>query len=191
MRKIGDTLDDAPADLRYDVIICSNVLEHVGEPGTLVGRLAERLVEGGVIYGEVPLEMWGGMAALRWDPVTHINYYNVGSFSRLFESRGLNVLESREAGGSYGRERFEVVIVVARKGGPPGRSRRDGVRRTLRRHQPSVLDVVRRSWRVRQWPPYRELAGSVRRLLPAPLRRAIKSLRRPATNKGEEGHGRD
>ena len=40
VRKIGDTLDDAPADLLYDAIICSHVLEHVAEPGVLVRRLA-------------------------------------------------------------------------------------------------------------------------------------------------------
>lgn len=176
VKKIGDTLAEAPADRKYDAILCSHVLEHVADPSQIVAQLAARLSDGGVIYAEVPLEMWRGMSALKWDPVTHINYYNLASFEWLFTARGLSVLESREAGGTYGSERFEVVIVVAGRSGGRREPRHDGVARTFRRVQPTAMMLLRRSWRLRRRPTIREFVDCARQSVPLRLRKAIKKV---------------
>ncbi len=110
--KIGDTLADVPLEPRFDVILCSHVIEHLAHPGEHVNRFKAYLREGGVIYGEVPLGVWGGIGIDR-DPVTHVNFFTTHSFGRLFEHRDMKVLTLEGLVTSYIR-RIDVVVVVAR-----------------------------------------------------------------------------
>jgi len=160
VRKIGNSLDDVCGGETFDVIICSHVIEHLAEPGQTIGRLVERLRDGGVLYGEVPLGVWGGIG-IKKDPVTHINFFTEHSFCALFENLRLKAIEHRQMVGVYNR-RMDVVMLVARKGGEAEIvSGIKGVAETRRLLHPSVVMRVRRRWRLREFPT---MGGVARRL---------------------------
>ncbi len=113
--KICDDMGSFPGDDTFDLIICSHVLEHVSELGTLVTFLRRRLDPGGLLYAEVPQEIWAGLR-LEADPVTHIDFFTVGSFSRLFLENGFDILDGRRQIATYGKTSLEVLWLLARPG---------------------------------------------------------------------------
>ncbi len=153
IQKIGDTLDDVPAAQRYDAILCSHVIEHLGDPRGTVRDLAKYLKDGGVLYGEVPLDMWGGVD-LRYDPVTHVNYFTPCSFETLFLREGLTVLKSQTLGGSYNAGRLDVLIILARKSRTASapRASSKGGDQAARFLNPSLMMRLQRAWRLRRLP---------------------------------------
>jgi SAM-dependent methyltransferase len=161
IRKIGATLDDIPADQKYDVVICSHVLEHLAAPGRIVRGLAGHLATGGVFYGEVPAEICTGTSIGR-DPVTHINYFNRASLEALVVRQGLTPKEvSRTTATVYGARR-DVLVIIASSGGPSdNKSFAFGVDETRRLLNPSIEMKLGRYWRLRKLPT---IAGVVRRL---------------------------
>jgi SAM-dependent methyltransferase len=94
VRKLGDTLDDVGQDQKFDLIVCSHVIEHVAEPLSVIRRLAEHLKSGCWLYVEVPMEIWKA-APLQHEPVTHINFFTPSSLWNLLYLAGLIECESR------------------------------------------------------------------------------------------------
>lgn len=113
VKKIANDLDDMPDDVKFDVIICNHVLEHVAEPLQLVQKLRRYLKEGGVIFAEVPHQILAGVR-LGADPVTHVNFFSPQSFGRLFQVAGYELLDDRVQVGNYGRARLKVIWILAR-----------------------------------------------------------------------------
>lgn len=105
-------------DRLFDLIICSHVLEHVSEPGELVAFLAKRLRSEGLLYVEVPQEIWAGLR-LEADPVTHINFFIPASLEYLLRRHGLRVLETKTEWATYGGAPTEVHWVLAAPQGQP------------------------------------------------------------------------
>ena len=83
IKNIGDDIDDLEADQKFDVIICSHVLEHVSNLNFIVSKLKSHLNNDGIIYVEVPLEIKAGLS-IETDPITHINFFNKNSLVNLF-----------------------------------------------------------------------------------------------------------
>jgi len=88
IERLGSTEDDIPGDVNFDLIICSHVIEHVADPLQVLTKLKGHLNPNGAIYVELPMEIWGA-APLHNEPVTHVNFFTVGSTRRLFERTGL------------------------------------------------------------------------------------------------------
>lgn len=88
--KIGNTEHDIPTDARYDVIICSHVVEHLPEPRETLAALRENLAPDGIIYIEVPIEVIGQLPAAH-EPVTHLNFFTPDSLRALLEFSGYGV----------------------------------------------------------------------------------------------------
>jgi SAM-dependent methyltransferase len=161
--KIGDTLNDIPADQKFDVIICSHVIEHLADPGEHVKRFKDHLKEDGVIYGEVPLGVWNGIGIER-DPVTHVNFFTEHSFGRLFEHRDMNVLVRTRMVGTYIR-RIDVIVVVARNEPATARNETNGaVKVTRALLNPTPLMKVRKMLRLRRYPSPRGIVRHIGRL---------------------------
>jgi SAM-dependent methyltransferase len=152
VKKIADDLDDMPPDLQANVIVCSHVLEHVADPRGLVQDLVRFLKEGGVLYAEVPSEIWAGIR-IEQDPVTHVNFFTKGSFESLFRAAGCQIVDSGvqvEAG-------REIIWVVARGAGEDGDQAADAVLPgqaldTARRLRPGRWRSLGRLFRLRVWP---------------------------------------
>jgi SAM-dependent methyltransferase len=91
VERLASVLEELPADRRFDLVICSHVLEHVVEPLELLTRLVERLEPDGLAYVEVPMELLGGAPRLR-EPVTHINFFTPGATELMCARAGLERL---------------------------------------------------------------------------------------------------
>jgi SAM-dependent methyltransferase len=119
----GVTSTPDPASCKADLIINSNVLEHVGFPRLLVSEILNASPEGGLVYLEVPCEFPFGLTRIArrlaqigvialtrpalaqfvLRPASlhmmheHINYFSERSLTTLMRSSGANVI----AAGSY------------------------------------------------------------------------------------------
>ena len=82
------------SDGEYNTVILSDVLEHIPEPGHLMGEIARVLASGGTLIMNVPFMYW-----LHEEPY---DYYRYTSFTlrRLAESAGLEVKELEPIGGA-------------------------------------------------------------------------------------------
>jgi SAM-dependent methyltransferase len=147
VKKIADRLEDVPADAEYDAIICSHVMEHLAEPAAALNHMSRLLADGGIIYGEVPLGVWGGIG-IENDPVTHVNFFTEDSYKSLFFACGLDILEARQTVGIYNR-RIDVIYVVAEKGAGQKAVPRGGAQTARRLSNPTFLMKLSRVFRLR------------------------------------------
>lgn len=120
VKLLGQTLDDLPRDLVFDVIISSHVFEHLVNPREVAEQLAGRLTERGVLFMEVPFELFGSPRRIR-EPVTHLNFFSVQSLAGLLQRGGLQVQRcwieaTTHAGGGYAL----AIRAIATKSGEPG-----------------------------------------------------------------------
>jgi hypothetical protein len=131
---------------RFDLIITSNVLEHVGSPRDVIAQIALIASPDTLVFNEVPSESvtdWrlrlrriaqaGVLAAVRpalaWRVVgpgmfnlmhEHVNYFSQRSLDRLMEASGFKILDSGDyevSGGFFGGR---MVWSLAQKPGSSG-----------------------------------------------------------------------
>jgi SAM-dependent methyltransferase len=114
VRRLGAVIDDLPNGMTFDAIVCSHVLEHLVEPRKVVGALAARLTGDGVLFAEVPDEVWRVIPIS--DAVTHVNFFTPSSLKALMRKAGLEVRSFSRQPGSYAADRKRVLVAV---GGPP------------------------------------------------------------------------
>lgn len=95
IRHIGNTIDEIPEFTKFDLIICNHVLEHLAEPKETVEKLARHLAKDGVLYIEVPLEIWKTVP-LPLEPVTHINFFSPASMKALLQLAGMHIIDCSE-----------------------------------------------------------------------------------------------
>jgi len=118
MVRLGDEIRNIGRPPPFDLILCSHVLEHVAEPRELLTRLADVLTDEGVLFAEVPLEVWAGIP-IEADPVTHINFFTPHAFRALFRYAGFSVLAHGREFASYGASVGEVLWIMARRAPAP------------------------------------------------------------------------
>lgn len=87
-------------DRKFDVILCSEVLEHVYFPERVVSKVAEHLNPGGVFIGSVPNAffikhrlryLFGKRAGTPLEDPTHITQFDAGLLKRILERVGKDV----------------------------------------------------------------------------------------------------
>ena len=101
----GDVASLAGQDLGapYDVIVASEVLEHLVEPWTVVNTLAQMLRPGGLFLASSPnvanKDLVADLLRGRFDyqaqgvmDQTHLRWFTPRSFARMFSEAGLTVL---------------------------------------------------------------------------------------------------
>jgi hypothetical protein len=86
----------------YDLIVCSNVLEHIPHPINFMEELSSYMTDDTVLYIEVPLEafMFHNMnspdvAERRKHWHEHVNFFTMKSLECLCANSGLDIIESR------------------------------------------------------------------------------------------------
>jgi SAM-dependent methyltransferase len=112
--KLGDRIHDVDEDERFDLIVCSHVLEHVAQPRQVLERLRRHLSDSGYIFVEVPMEVWR-RAPLPEEPVTHINFFTPNSLRNLLTSSGLDVVIAEMVASPHpsGRRKHAIRAVAA------------------------------------------------------------------------------
>jgi SAM-dependent methyltransferase len=146
IRRLGATLADVPAGRRYDAIVCSHVLEHLAEPAVALRSLTEILTDGGVLFVEVPVDLWGGPPISR-DPVTHINFLTPRTLEQLLARNGYRVLESGGITGSYAGVVKDVAVALATVGTGTAADGRAAVEEAEALLRPTVRRRLSRMWR--------------------------------------------
>jgi SAM-dependent methyltransferase len=114
IRRRGGTIDELPQGLTYDLIIVSHVLEHLAEPALLLRQLAKLLTDRGLLYVEVPNEIWRDIP-ITYDPVTHVNFFNRENIALLCQRHGLGIIARRDQIERFGQWRVKVSGVLLRK----------------------------------------------------------------------------
>jgi SAM-dependent methyltransferase len=168
VRKIADRLEELTARGEYDVVVCSHVLEHVADPGAVLQRLADHLRPQGVLYAEVPMEVFGGIP-IRWDPVTHVNYFNPWNLAALVIQQGFVLSNAGRIVTTYNGGRIEAGVVLALRQDRPAPEIASDLRPLYHRGRaeaqsslrPSFVRRIGRRMRLRQWPRLRNAYRAV------------------------------
>lgn len=92
--KLGDTLENLDNSEGFDLIVCSQVIEHLADPLGVLAALRNHLRTGGVLFVDVPMEIWG-RPPIHAEPVTHVNFFTPASLSRLLIEAGFQVSSCR------------------------------------------------------------------------------------------------
>jgi hypothetical protein len=126
---------------QFDLIVTSNVLEHVGSPCDLIGQIASIANSNTLVFNEVPYEsvtdirtrlkrvaQAGVLAAthpaVAWHVLRpgmfnlmheHVNYFSQRSLDRLMEVSGFKILASGDYAASEGFLGERVVWSLAQK----------------------------------------------------------------------------
>lgn len=117
VRKLGDRMDDVPAHLTFDAAVCSHVLEHVAAPRELLELIHDRLRSGGVVYVEVPHEVfynnvWNPIVV---QPVEHINFFTLDALEKILSGSGFTVEKAGVGLSSYDGQPLPVIRAVGVK----------------------------------------------------------------------------
>jgi methionine biosynthesis protein MetW len=114
----------------FDVIMFTDVLEHVEAPGAILRLAARGLAEGGVIIASVPnVAHWTVRTKLmfgRFDyapsgimDATHLRWFTAKTFRGVFERSGFQVLEMGASAGTwmgeYNKFPFKLVPLLVRR----------------------------------------------------------------------------
>jgi SAM-dependent methyltransferase len=107
IERLGNTVNDIPNGVEFDVLICSHVLEHVPNPMEFLADLRLHLKPDGKAYFEVPLQIWYGIP-IEAEPVTHINFFTDRSFLNMLHCARFHVVRYGCGPGSYERYRMQI-----------------------------------------------------------------------------------
>jgi SAM-dependent methyltransferase len=105
----------------YDLIVCSNVLEHVSYPVDLLADIKARMTEGTILYIEVPYEEVvrlhadsPGLASRKRHWHEHINFFGQVSTGRMVRAAGLEILALEDLGCVPGDELPHQFMIACR-----------------------------------------------------------------------------
>jgi hypothetical protein len=113
----AERIDAVATTDAYDLVVCSNVLEHVSWPAQTIASLASLLSDDSALYIEVPYEevmRTGGPVVKRhWHE--HVNFFTPDSLRELMQRSGLRVVDSIELVVNAGGKDAHAMGVLARR----------------------------------------------------------------------------
>ncbi len=97
-----DPRDASGGPIRFDVVYCSEVIEHVPQPQDFLNKIYQRLLPGGLLYLTTPdISHWRRPRKLAdWDgfcPPSHVLYFNPKSLFALVQRCGFELVNRRPA----------------------------------------------------------------------------------------------
>lgn len=98
-KRVCDLNEDFPFDLNFDVIIASEVLEHLRNPHNLLQKVKGHLRKDGLFLVTIPsVTLWRHRLQLlcgrfpKYDP-SHVNFWDIDSFVELLRNYGYKILD--------------------------------------------------------------------------------------------------
>jgi 2-polyprenyl-3-methyl-5-hydroxy-6-metoxy-1,4-benzoquinol methylase len=124
INKIGSTVYDLDEDNKFDLIICSHVIEHVTDPQKVVKALLSHLKDTGVLFIEVPMELWKYPPLLKQpNPITHLNFFSPNSLRNLLITSGGSIEKHHLIEFVYSSSHWNPGLrCIARKNNSPSKS---------------------------------------------------------------------
>lgn len=97
---LGPTIEDLSTDLRFDVILSIDVLEHLVDPKRHLARITELLAPGGCflgITGDTATRPWRGQGGRHWYAALpeHVSFYCPKALQRELGAHGLILTEHK------------------------------------------------------------------------------------------------
>jgi SAM-dependent methyltransferase len=99
-KNIVKDVDHLPKDIRFDVIVAYDVLEHLHSPVEMLKKLRKLANHGAVIHCSFPNRdsLQAGLCRGKWSmirPVGHLHYFSSKSVRRMFERSDWILLDKR------------------------------------------------------------------------------------------------
>jgi SAM-dependent methyltransferase len=104
MRLVPGVIDDIPAGVQADLLLCRHVLEHVSQPVSLLRQMRDRLAHGAThLYVEVPDAGHMLRAGAVWDLVyEHVGYFTEPALVEALSAAGWRgITTGTSFGGQY------------------------------------------------------------------------------------------
>jgi len=95
---LGVDLEDNPMKphVKFGLVICSDVIEHVGNPDILINYLKQIVVKHGyILISTVERDVLRGHGVLSCPNKAHVREWNAREFGHYLESRGLSIVQSK------------------------------------------------------------------------------------------------
>jgi 2-polyprenyl-3-methyl-5-hydroxy-6-metoxy-1,4-benzoquinol methylase len=97
---LGDMANMGTDDGDYDVVVLSNVLEHVIDPSAMLDGVLQRLTPGGELWISCPnaestARRLFGRSWINWHPPFHLTHFTAGTLRSLLERTGFEVVEMK------------------------------------------------------------------------------------------------
>lgn len=104
----------------YDLVVCSQVMEHVPYPADMLLDMRERMHDGTILYLEVPHEPLMRDAVENRAPRKkhwheHVNFFSPRALGNLLAACGLDIIQMRSFPMPIGDATVDVLQVAARK----------------------------------------------------------------------------
>lgn len=93
---IASDLEVIDKDLgrQFDLVICADVLEHLGDPTCCTDFIAKHLTKNGLAVISTPeRDIVRGPSAMKSGNPVHVREWNATEFHRFIESRGLDIVD--------------------------------------------------------------------------------------------------
>lgn len=148
VNKVADTLEGLGGSDRYDLVICSHVLEHLAAPLETLQGIKRVMKKGGKLYVEVPMEIWRGVR--QNEPVTHVNYFTQSSLKVMLARAGfhINLCVLRGTRSTNGVSQLVVKSVCTLRDGIES-YQLPGIAEVRKLLQPTILTILKRKWLLR------------------------------------------
>jgi len=147
---LGDTPEDIPDGMKFDLLLCSHVLEHLAEPKEFLMKIHPFLKTNGLAYFEVPMEVWGDPLELR-DPLTHTNFYHKSSFMNLIRQSRYSVIKCSDGLRMVGTHRTPVVWSIVKPMSQALDLLPESIEQTKQMLKPGIWANIRRKAIVDTW----------------------------------------
>lgn len=109
---ICDVLDLEIEDDSADTVLCTQVLEHVSEPNTLVCEISRICKKGGIVFLTAP-----HMCRIHGEPYDFFRFTKFG-LKHLFEKNEFEIIVIEEIGGFFLTMTFLISFYLKQKLGP-------------------------------------------------------------------------
>ncbi len=114
IKKLGNTIDDISNNIKFDIIMCNHVLEHLAEPAREIKKFTKHLSDNGLIYIEVPMQVTADTTSNNgYVPCVHINFFTLNSIKELFINQNFKVIDLCELYDGYGAEKIKIIYLCA------------------------------------------------------------------------------
>jgi len=113
----ASSLEAFQTDVQYSVAVVAHVLEHLWSPSTALKKIRDLLVLDGVIYIEVPFELYTPLVLRKPGDVAHVGYFSRRSLKAFLTNAGFGDIATTFRLDTYGLRKVVVISALAKKTG--------------------------------------------------------------------------